>query len=514
MATQTMKDKKTIIYCRVSTREQVDGYSLGSQEKVCISYAERNGINVVKIFREEGESAKTADRTKLIEALKYCQKHKEEIDYFLVYKLDRFSRSVYDSSILEFQLAKYGIEVKSATETFDSNTSSGKLNKHVLMAFAQFDNDMRAERTTEGMKRGVVDGGKWYWPEPIGYKRIRGDGIKGKIDIDPVSSKLVLKIFEEFSKGIYTQQDMIDLAKKIGLKSTKDKEISNQTMHKILRNGVYIGKFNCTYGEMDWPHLAIISKDTFWKCQDILERQRLKGKVKYKNKKIFPLQGFATCVYCGRPLTAQSGPNRHGKYYYYYLCYSRGCPGKKSINKEKLENTFIEYLKEITPKEEFLRLFKEVICDVWHQEYKKLNLNRSELEIKLQQLKDKKVNLIDMKGRGLIDDNDFTDSLCLIKQDITAVEINISKTQIEEFDVDEAVDYCFKFIKDIPMYWKQADFDTKLKIQAMIFPQKPIYDYEKFQTPVLSCIFSTKNTCHIDRCSLVGPRRIELRLPG
>jgi len=77
-----MENKKTIIYCRVSTRDQVQGYSLGSQERACLSYAERNNIKVVKIFIEEGESAKTAERTKLIEALKYCQKHKKEIDYF------------------------------------------------------------------------------------------------------------------------------------------------------------------------------------------------------------------------------------------------------------------------------------------------------------------------------------------------------------------------------------------------------------------------------------------------
>ena len=428
-----------------------------------------------------------------------------------MYKLDRFSRSVHDSSILEFQLAKYGIEVKSATETFDSSTSSGKLNKHVLMAFAQFDNDMRAERTTEGMRRGVVDDGKWYWPPPIGYKRIVG---AGKIEVDLVSSPLVNKIFEEFSKGIYTQQEMIELSKKIGLRSTKGKEISNQTIHKMLRSEVYIGKFNCTYGELDWPHLAVVPSDIFWKCQDILERQKLKGKKKYKNKKIFPLQGFIKCVHCGRPLTAYSGPNRHGKYYYYYTCYQKGCLGKKSINKEKVEDAFVGCLREITPKEEFLKLFKEVICDVWHKEYKKLNLNRTELEKKLQQLKDKKINYIDMKGRGLLDDNDFTDSLCLIKQNISDVEIDISKTQVEEFDVDVAVNYCFKLIKDIPQYWQQADFDTKLKIQAMIFPEKPIYDYEKFRTPVLSCIFSTKNACRNDRRSLVGPRGIEPRFLG
>ena len=51
-----------IIYCRVSSKEQVDGTSLESQEAACRDYAHRNGIEVVKVFIERGESAKFADR--------------------------------------------------------------------------------------------------------------------------------------------------------------------------------------------------------------------------------------------------------------------------------------------------------------------------------------------------------------------------------------------------------------------------------------------------------------------
>ena len=105
-------NKKAIVYCRVSTRDQVDGYSLGAQEQVCLAFAEKNEIDVIKIFREEGESAKTADRTQLLKALEFCRDHKRGVDYFLVYKLDRFSRNVADSAALELQLAKYEIEIK------------------------------------------------------------------------------------------------------------------------------------------------------------------------------------------------------------------------------------------------------------------------------------------------------------------------------------------------------------------------------------------------------------------
>ncbi|GAI75692.1 unnamed protein product, partial [marine sediment metagenome] len=48
----------TIIYIRVSTTEQAElGYSLKAQEETCLEYAKRNDYNVLKIFKEEGESA-------------------------------------------------------------------------------------------------------------------------------------------------------------------------------------------------------------------------------------------------------------------------------------------------------------------------------------------------------------------------------------------------------------------------------------------------------------------------
>jgi hypothetical protein len=52
-----------VIYCRVSSKEQVEGTSLESQEVACREYASRNNVTVSKVFVERGESAKFADRT-------------------------------------------------------------------------------------------------------------------------------------------------------------------------------------------------------------------------------------------------------------------------------------------------------------------------------------------------------------------------------------------------------------------------------------------------------------------
>jgi site-specific DNA recombinase len=82
--------KKCVIYCRVSSKEQVEGTSLETQQKFCREYAARQGWDVSDVFVEMGESAKTADRTQFQKALSFCARKKPRIDFFVVYKLDRF----------------------------------------------------------------------------------------------------------------------------------------------------------------------------------------------------------------------------------------------------------------------------------------------------------------------------------------------------------------------------------------------------------------------------------------
>jgi len=64
--------KRGIIYCRVSSKDQIDGTSLSSQERFCREYTERNNIKILKTYIEKGESAKTANRTEFNKALAFC----------------------------------------------------------------------------------------------------------------------------------------------------------------------------------------------------------------------------------------------------------------------------------------------------------------------------------------------------------------------------------------------------------------------------------------------------------
>ena len=140
-----------VIYIRVSTKEQTENLSLPTQLRACEEYCRREGYEVLERFREEGESAKTADRPQLQGLLKYCRTHKGKVHFVVVFNLTRFAREKYDHFALRSHLKSLGISLRSATEPID-DTSTGKLMEGVLASFAQFDNDVRSDRTRAGMK--------------------------------------------------------------------------------------------------------------------------------------------------------------------------------------------------------------------------------------------------------------------------------------------------------------------------------------------------------------------------
>src|SRR5260370_12848699 len=112
---------KGIIYCRVSSKEQVAGTSLESQEVACREYADRNQIQILKVFVEKGESAKFADRTQLLELMEFCRNRQNGVSSLLVWKVDRLARNVGDHFNIKAVLLKQSVQVVSVTEPIAAN---------------------------------------------------------------------------------------------------------------------------------------------------------------------------------------------------------------------------------------------------------------------------------------------------------------------------------------------------------------------------------------------------------
>jgi site-specific DNA recombinase len=227
-----------VIYIRVSTKEQTENLSLPTQLRACEEYCHRQGYEVLERFKEEGESAKTADRPELQRLLKYCRTHKGRVHFVVVFNLTRFAREKYDHFALRSHLKSLGISLRSATEPID-DTATGKLMEGVLASFAQFDNDVRSDRTKAGMKA-ALEIGRWTFLAPIGYINVPRSFGKSLIP-DPDRAAAVKQIFEDFATGQFTKQELLAQITRRGVRTRRGLPLSSQAFGTMLENPLYIG---------------------------------------------------------------------------------------------------------------------------------------------------------------------------------------------------------------------------------------------------------------------------------
>jgi site-specific DNA recombinase len=119
------KNTNSVIYTRVSSKEQTKGMSLEIQKKECEQYALRNKIPIMGYFGGTYESAKTDERKEFNRMLAFVKKSREKISIIIVYSIDRFSRSGANAVYIADQLKQQGISVFAVTQPTDTTTPNG-----------------------------------------------------------------------------------------------------------------------------------------------------------------------------------------------------------------------------------------------------------------------------------------------------------------------------------------------------------------------------------------------------
>ena len=302
--------KKAVIYVRVSTVEQAEeGNSLVTQEKACREYAFKIGYEVVVVFVERGESAKTANRTELQSMLKFISQKKNNITAVIVYKIDRMSRNTDDYSQIRLLLKRYGVSIKSATEQIEDNPA-GRFMENMMANIAQFDNDVRTERCVNGM-RGAITEGRYVWTAPVGYSNVR---VADKATIAPNEmTPLVLKAFQMVATGLQTTDSVRIQLTKEGLVKKNGKPISKGYFYAMLANELYMARIN-KFGEFyKGTFEAIVSEELFMQVQRVLKHKGHKVSEYKTDNPAFPLRRFILHP-SGLKLT---GSFAKGKYPYY-----------------------------------------------------------------------------------------------------------------------------------------------------------------------------------------------------
>jgi site-specific DNA recombinase len=83
--------KRAIIYLRISTDRQ-SNYSIEGQQMHIRSWCERNNVEIIDVFTDEGFSARNFDRPDYKRLDIFIKQHYRTVDYLVVNSFDRFSR--------------------------------------------------------------------------------------------------------------------------------------------------------------------------------------------------------------------------------------------------------------------------------------------------------------------------------------------------------------------------------------------------------------------------------------
>jgi putative DNA-invertase from lambdoid prophage Rac len=151
------------LYARVSTNDQ---RTLPMQSRAIREYAARRGWTIALQVREVGSgAAKREAREKLLEAAR-----RREIDVVLVWRLDRWGRSVTDLLATLQELEHLGVGFVSLTEALDLTTPAGRAMAGLLAIFAEFEREILRERTRAGLVQARLNGKRLGRPQTAGLQ--------------------------------------------------------------------------------------------------------------------------------------------------------------------------------------------------------------------------------------------------------------------------------------------------------------------------------------------------------
>lgn len=468
-----------VIYCRVSSRDQVDGTSLESQESACREYAQRHALTISRVFIEEGESAKFADRTELLNLLSYCKEKSRKVEVLLVWKIDRFARNVEDHYTIKATLRRLGVGIVSVTEPIASDPN-GQLMETILAGFAQFDNEIRAVRSVQGMKQRLREG-IFPWKPPIGYLPPR-IGKKTRPDMpDPRTFEPIQKAWKLFLTGAYTKMDIFRLLRTWGVNGYRGRPVCVQLVDQIFRNPYYAGVLQDPWSGEEYVgrHSAMVTPVEFARVQEIVAGRSQAPTHHHRLREEFPLRGLVRCPSCEHTMTA-TFCRGSTKRYAYYQCFRRNCPTRtRSYPAAAVHDEFFESLAHMSvPRYLSTSLVSHILSaySTTAGEIRKAVLRRKAVESDLQRQLDE---LISMRAAKLLSDEEFVSQRARFQKRLYALRAEEQLNDENHLTEDDARSLV-ESLADLDGLWRASPLAAKRAFTEVLFPAG--YVYQRIRT--------------------------------
>ncbi|MFL5328577.1 MAG: recombinase family protein [Gemmataceae bacterium] len=459
-----------VVYCRVSTDDQVDNNSLSGQRRDCLERAGRLGCEVLEVFVEEGVSGTREDRPAMAQMLSFCGTHRDRIRYVIVKDIDRFSRDVLVYHALRGRFRTLGIHLYSVNQpNIAEGTAESRLLEAMFSGISQYEHDKILQRTRDGTREAIAKGG-WTCYAPYGYRTDRTRDNVPTLAVDPAEAKMVRKAYECFASGMNLVK-VTDRLNVLGHRSKRGRKLSFQTIYCVLQNPAYIGKVRSSHfpGRLiDGRHSPIIPID-LWERVQRKWRSRRPSPVRHNMSPDFPLTGTLRCAACDSLMTGSFSRGGTGRRYGYYHCRRSKCRSR-NLSKQIVEANFTALLNRIEPTPGTLEKFAQEMIGEWRRRQKSqaeadrlLDKRRSELETKRDRIEDSFF-------AGKIDEETYRRNLKRTEDEIATVGESKEQSQTTEETVRAILDSSRRFFTGLSNSWEFGLPEHKRRIQRLVFP--------------------------------------------
>ncbi len=414
--------KKAVIWTRVSSREQEEGYSLDAQKDRSTTYCRAKGLEILAVF-EIVESSTRGTREQFYEMINFVKRQKSCIA-LVCDKVDRLQRSFREVPVLEELRKSRKIELHFVTE---GQMLNAKSNSSQIMSYQCF--VMMAESYTNNISDNVCRSleemrkkGKWAHHAPVGYKNVRDANGNSDIVLDEDNHFIITRLFKEFSIGTYNLEQITRKAADFGLKMKTSKKLHKQTIRGILSNRFYVGEMYS--GGQYYPHCypRLTDSYTFERCQEILE-----GKANHKvQKHEYVFKGLVRCKNCGgvvsTDINVHSAKKKGGEKIVYKYLFCPQCGGYRTREENGVEKVkeALKTLKNM-PKSVVEKLVACLDEEIYKDHKMEIEAKKA-LDRQIAGFAEKESRLIDLFTGGSITQDLYTKKLTEYRQDKKKLE--------------------------------------------------------------------------------------------
>jgi site-specific DNA recombinase len=470
------------LYIRLSNEDQ-SNYSIESQQRAINDYCNRYHINIFKTYIDNGQSSYTFDRKQF--NLLERELKKNNVNYIIVYHLDRFSRNMAEAMMKINTLLDKGIRVRDISEPIEMNDFD--TNTFILrsMKFMGAEMELRRlkERITAGVRTANLSGYTTH-KAPYGYiNSKREDSKKSLIIIEESKAQVVRFIFKEFISDTNIAEIKRQAKTKFGYTQN-----GNSAIERILENPIYAGlmrvKDPATGQTIIGKHDPIINESTYYMVQAKLHA--LKAPAKHATDNMY-LKGSIYC-HCGRSMTVSNPKGKLGKEYWYYLCPVH----KKNLNADKLHDQFTAILEAVEISKEDVAVIKSIAEKEVINYIENITARKSVLEKELASLSIKIENMERKFLETNISKNVFDKTVGEHRVKKINIENELSHAETIKTDNLEKVNIILSQLSTLRKWFDKSSIENKRKAIRLLFGGVLLYVDGVYRTPYLDGLIKPK----------------------